>query len=30
VLRGADPARLLDDLPLSQGWVVNIDPMTLL
>jgi primosomal protein N' (replication factor Y) (superfamily II helicase) len=30
VLRGADPARLLDDFPLSQGWVVNVDPMTLL
>ena len=30
VLRGPDPARLLADLPLPQGWVVNIDPMTLL
>jgi primosomal protein N' (replication factor Y) len=30
VLRGSDPARLLDDFPLPQGWVVNVDPMTLL
>ena len=30
VLRGSDPARLLADLPLPQGWVVNVDPMTLL
>jgi primosomal protein N' (replication factor Y) len=30
VLRGPDPARLLSDLPLPQGWVVNVDPMTLL
>ncbi len=30
LLRGADPARLLADLPLPQGWVVNVDPMTLL
>lgn len=30
VLRGPDPARLLADVPLPQGWVVNVDPMTLL
>ncbi len=30
VLRGADPARLLADLPLPAGWVVNVDPVTLL
>jgi len=30
VLRRSDPARLLADLPLPQGWVVNVDPMTLL
>jgi primosomal protein N' (replication factor Y) len=30
VLRGSDPARLLADLPLPQGWVENVDPMTLL
>jgi primosomal protein N' (replication factor Y) len=30
VLRGPEPARLLDDFPLPQGWVVNVDPMTLL
>jgi len=30
VLRGTDPAQLLADLPLPQGWVVNVDPMTLL
>ncbi len=30
VLRGADPARLLDGLSLPQGWVANVDPVTLL
>ena len=30
VLRGPEPSRLLDDFPLPQGWVVNVDPMTLL
>ena len=30
LLRGPEPARLLDGLPLPQGWVVNVDPMTLL
>jgi primosomal protein N' (replication factor Y) len=30
VLRGPEPSRLLNDFPLPQGWVVNVDPMTLL
>ncbi len=30
VLRGSDPARLLAGLPLPQGWLVNVDPVTLL
>lgn len=30
VLRGADPARLLTGLSLPRGWVVNVDPVTLL
>ncbi len=30
VLRGVDPSRLLADLSLPQGWVVNVDPMSLL
>jgi primosomal protein N' (replication factor Y) len=30
ILRGSDPAHLLADLPLPQGWVVDIDPIGLL
>ncbi|MDM7998878.1 MAG: primosomal protein N' [Dehalococcoidia bacterium] len=30
VLRGPDPARLLEDVTIPQGWIVNVDPMTLL
>jgi len=30
LVRGSDPSRLMAALPLPQGWVVNVDPMTLL
>jgi len=30
ILRGSDPARLLAELRLPQGWVVDIDPIGLL
>ncbi|MFC1924242.1 primosomal protein N' [Chloroflexota bacterium] len=30
ILRGSDPTHLLDDLPLPQGWIVDIDPIGLL
>ncbi|OGO09367.1 MAG: primosomal protein N' [Chloroflexi bacterium RBG_13_60_13] len=30
ILRGAAPARLLSDLALPQGWVVDVDPIVLL
>jgi len=30
ILRGSDPAHLLADMPLPQGWAVNIDPVGLL
>jgi len=30
VLRGAAPVRLLSEIPIPQGWVVDIDPVSLL
>ncbi|MDY6916681.1 MAG: primosomal protein N' [Chloroflexota bacterium] len=30
ILRGDDPVRLLDEVPVPQGWIVDIDPATLL
>jgi primosomal protein N' (replication factor Y) len=30
ILRGDDPARLLARVPIPQGWVVDIDPVSLL
>jgi primosomal protein N' (replication factor Y) len=30
VLRGADPARLVAEVPTPQGWIVDIDPVSLL
>lgn len=30
ILRGSDPVRLLADLPLPPGWIVDIDPISLL
>jgi primosomal protein N' (replication factor Y) len=30
IFRGDDPGRLLEDISLPQGWVVDIDPVTLL
>ncbi len=30
ILRGDDPARLLAGVPIPQGWVVDIDPVSLL
>ena len=30
ILRGSDPAALLADFPLPQGWIVDIDPISLL
>jgi len=30
VLRGADPARLVAEVPIPQGWIVDIDPASLL
>jgi primosomal protein N' (replication factor Y) len=30
VVRGSDPSRLLSEMPLPQGWVVDIDSMSLL
>jgi primosomal protein N' (replication factor Y) len=30
ILRGSDPSRLMSDLSLPQGWVVDVDPINLL
>jgi len=30
ILRGADPVRLLTEIPIPQGWAVDIDPVSLL
>ncbi|OGO02191.1 MAG: primosomal protein N' [Chloroflexi bacterium RBG_13_53_26] len=30
ILRGSDPSRLMGDLSLPQGWVVDVDPINLL
>ena len=30
ILRGEDPVRLLAELPIPQGWTVDIDPVSLL
>jgi len=30
ILRGDDPARLLAQVPIPQGWIVDIDPVSLL
>ena len=30
ILRGDDPVRLLGEVPIPQGWVVDIDPVSLL
>lgn len=30
VLRGADPAALLRDMPLPRGWTVDVDPLSVL
>jgi len=30
ILRGADPVRLLSEIPIPQGWIVDIDPVNLL
>ena len=30
VVRGADPAALLAEVPLPQGWTVDVDPASLL
>ena len=30
ILRGADPAAVLRDLPMPRGWTVDVDPLTVL
>ena len=30
ILRGSEPSALLSQIPIPQGWTVDIDPVTLL